>query len=530
MDNTNQHDQVKELTDRVRRLEQDLERAEQAGRVKSNYLENLSHDMRNAMNGIVGMTGLVSETDTTPEQEEYLEMIGSSVDRLLETVSEILDFSKIESGELELDFDDFNLKESLDHDLYLLQLAAGQKGMSLTCRIDPDVPEYLNGDPKRLVQVVTNLVNNAIKYTDGGKVSIKVQNDGYDRQNRLILSFSIHDTGKGISLEQQKRIFNAFCHEDAFRTVSDNGAGIGLALCAQLVKLMDGDIGLASSERGSVFWFSVPFKEVPELDIGSELDQHLVDRQAETATYALQGAKILLAEDEMISRVLTETLLTKAGVEVTSVENGALAVEAVQNGEYQVILMDVQMPVMDGFDATRRIRELEKGKGQGAVIIALTALAKQGDRERCLQAGMDDYLSKPIEKISLLEILTKYLTRTALVAENDIANQQLMVRSLVEKGWDVTIADTGKSALYEASLSNFDLILLDTAMDQVDGFEAARVIRQLEEYSGRQAVLVGIGTGDKGEREQCSRSGFDSYIARPVTRGWMDEVLDEIEF
>lgn len=516
------------LTARIKKLEAELAQSEQAGRVKSEYLENLSHDIRTSMNGIIGMTNLVLETELTEEQERFLDMVNSSVDRLLEVVNEVLDYSKIETGQLQLNPDSFDLMESLDHDLYLLRMAAEQKSMRLTCEIDPDVPARLFGDSRRLVQVLTNLVHNGIRYSSAGSVSIKVKNDGYDNENKILLSFSVHDTGEGIELETQKKIFNCFCQQEPCQSVSSDGAGIGLAICAQLVKQMGGEIGLASSPKGSVFWLTVPFREAAVPDIPDE-DDIAAARQEESAWYALQGAKVLLAEDETINRVLTETLLAKVGVEVTGVENGARAVAEAESGKYQIILMDVQMPVMDGLEATRRIRALEKGKENPVIIIALTALAMQGDREKCLQAGMDDYLSKPIEKDQLVDMMTQYLTRTALVVDNDIESRQLLVRSLIEHGWNVTMAETGRLAMYEASLNAFDLILLDTETPSLDGLEAVEVLRKLEEYSARQTIILGIGSGNESERERCGRGGYDSVIARPVTGDTIGEMLSLIE-
>ncbi len=516
-----------DLRERIRTLESRLEHAQHVSRTKSAYLENVSHEIRTSMYGIVGMASLVLETELTPEQEQYLEMVNTSVDRLLEVVNEVLDFSKIEAGNLELELQNFSLKESLDHDLYMLRLDAEQKELTLTCEIDPDVPDLVNGDPKRLVQVLTNLVDNAIRYTETGGVSIFVKNDGYDEDKRLVLHFSVRDTGRGIELEQQKQIFHCFCLTEAGQEVTNEGVGIGLIVCSKLVRLMGGEIGLASSSKGSMFWFSVPFKEVAEPGEREE-DRLTALRKEETAIHALKGARVLLAEDEPINQVLTETLLSQAGVEVTSVEDGSEAVEEAFKRDYQIILMDVQMPLIDGLEATRQIRAREKKQGKRRTIIALTALATQGDREKCLQAGMDDYLPKPIEKSQLVDILTKYLTSSALVVDSDRLSQQLLVRSLIENGWNVTIAETARSAMYEASLNNFDLILLDTQMPQMDGIEAARVIRKLEEYSGRHAVIVGIGSGEEGEEQRCLASGIDRYLVRPLSRDNVGEALQVI--
>lgn len=517
------------LKKRIRSLEAALSRAEQNSRVKSDFLENMSHEIRTSMNGIIGMTNLVMDTKMSPEQERYLEMVATSVDRLQAVVSEVLDYSKIEAGQLELEPQGFSLKESLDHDLYLLRLDAEQKGLTLTCQIDPDVPEYVYGDPKRLVQVLTNLVNNSIRYSTEGGVSIFVKNDGYDDSNRLSIHFAVKDSGCGIDIEKQQHIFQAFSNPESSQGASADGVGIGLTICSQLVKMMGGEIGLASSKKGSTFWFSVPVMEMADNGIDVEMDALTAEREAETSSYALQGARVLLAEDEPINRVLTETILSQAGVDVVTVANGKEALAMIEKEDFEIVLMDVQMPVMDGLEATRKIRALEKrGEKKRTTIIALTAFAMQGDRERCLQAGMDDYLSKPIEMKDLLETLTRYLTNSALVVDGDVESQHQLVRFLVENGWSVTIAESGRSAMYEASLNPFDLILLDTRMPQMGGVEAAKVIRRLEEYSGRHAKIVGIGWGGASEEQRCLDNGIDDYISRPIDSQVLQERLATI--
>ena len=505
-----------EVKRRTRELQAALEQAESTNRLKGEFLENMSHEIRNSMNGIMGMTGLVLETELTAEQRQYLEMVDESVHRLLDVVTDVLDFSKIEAGRLTLEPEDFNLKESLDLDLYLLNLSARQKDIALQCEIERDVPLFINTDPARLVQILTSLVGNAIKFTPKGSVTIRVTHAGYDENGMVVLRFSVADTGIGIKQERQKQILNTFRQAETQSALATGGVGLGLTISSQLVRLLGGEIGMESNAKGSTFWFTVPVKEVAEFEAIEDIAERSFENPEEKAVYALKGAKILLAEDEPINRILTETLLRQAGVEVTSVENGQQALREAKKGDYRIILMDIQMPFLDGLEATRKIRTHEKLHGGHQTIIALTALAMCGDREKCLQAGMDDYLTKPINKSQLIDILLKYLTSTALIVDGDPESQHVIVSSLIETGWSVTLAETGRSATYEASLSHFDLILLDTQMPQMDGIEIARIIRKLEEYSGQHSCILGIGGVGADEDRKFLENGLDGYIQRPI--------------
>lgn len=507
--------------------EVDLVRAENSSRAKSVFLENVSHEIRSSMNGIVGMTELVLETELSAEQRQYLEMVGSSVDRLLVVVNEILDFSRIETGELELDPEDFNLKESLDHDLYVLRQTAENKNLQLVCSIAPDVPANVHGDSTRLVQIVTNLVDNAIKFTMRGGIFINIDNVGYDTSNNILLRCTIRDTGCGIApdkLELIKHYFKQKAASQLALPLSVGTTGLGLTVSSQLVRLMGGEIGVESSSEGTTFHFTLPFKEVADLAGLEKKANVTVEGIEEEVAYALRGAKVLLAEDEYINRVLIEAILKQLGVEVTSVTNGRDAVAEACTGAYQLVLMDVQMDDVDGLEATRRIRKYERKQGWHVSIIALTALAMSGDREKCLQAGMDDYLPKPVQRNALVSVLARFLTRRALVVDGNPLSQGVFVRTLVEAGWQVTIAETRRAAMYEASLSHFDLIVFDLSTPQLEGAKGVRIIRQLEEYSGQRTRIFGIGEElDNGELQEM---GFDGCIQRPVTR---DGILQQLE-
>ncbi|MBT8362751.1 MAG: response regulator, partial [Deltaproteobacteria bacterium] len=401
-----------------------------------------------------------------------------------------------------------------------------KKNVDLDYQVSRDVPDKLNGDPDRLVQVIFNLVNNAVEFTEEGSVTIYVDTHGVDRKNNVVLKFSVVNPGAAISPDKQKTINDTFKQYFTSEIKTFWGRGLGLTIAAQLVKLAGGEIGLESSVgQGATFWFTWKFGQDSGLNVATP-QATVIDESGSRTNFILDGARVLLAEDEPISRILIETLLEQAGLQVEVAENGRQAIDEAAKGAYQAILMDVQMPVLDGLEATREIRDREKQHGGHVPIIALTAHAMHGDREKCLQAGMDAYLTKPLIKEELFEALTRYLTSTALVVDGDPESQQKVVEYLIESGWRVTIAETGRSAMYEASLSHFDLILLDTEMAEVDGVETARVIRRLEEYSGRHALILGLCGARNNEMEaQFREGGVNGFIERPLR---IDELKKKI--
>ena len=508
-----------------------LQQAEKDNRTKSEFLMSMGHEIRAPLNGIMGMTNLVLETDLSFDQRSHLEMVNSSAEQLLDVVTDVLDYCRIESGTMKLNHEDFNLSDSLDCDLYLMKISARQKNIDLDYKIGRDVPEELNSDPDRLVQVIMNLVSNAIKFTEKGAVTVNVENLGSDDNNMVVLKFSVTDTGVGIPLEKQSIITDTFNQTYSSYSRKFWGGGLGLIVSSRLVYLAGGEIGLESDPgKGATFWFTWKFSRPSEL-ISEPIQTHKKSELEDCSKFVFDGARVLLAEDEPISRILIETLLEQAGMSVHVVENGRQAADKAFNGGYQVILMDVQMPVMDGLEATREIREHERRFGGHTPVIALTAHAMHGDRERCLQAGMDDYLTKPLSKNELFDVLTRYLTNTALIVDGESLSQQKVVEFLIEEGWRVTIAESGRSAMYEASLSHFDLILLDTEMVQVDGLETTRVIRRLEEYSGRHALILGISSsGDQEVEARYRESGVDDFLQRPFKIAELQKKLEQSGF
>jgi CheY-like chemotaxis protein len=354
------------------------------------------------MNGILGMTALALDTDLSIEQREYLGMVKRSADSLLEIVDTILDFSRIEAGKLALESIEFSLRETLDPTIGTLALRAHEKNLELTYRVSPQAPETLVGDPGVLRQIIVNLVGNAIKFTERGGVSVRVERES-EEEGRACLHFTVEDTGIGIPVERQAGIFDAFAQADSSATRRYGGTGLGLTMSRRLVEMMGGRIWLRSTPgTGAAFdftvWMGKGDRATPQaLAPPSPPGTHLPLRDWR------RGFRILLAEDNRVNQVLAVRLLQKRGHMVEVAGDGSEALEKLKAAEFDLVLMDVQMPVMGGFEATAAVRETEKSTGKHIPIVALTAHAAPGDRELCLAAGMDSYVTKPIHPEELFE-------------------------------------------------------------------------------------------------------------------------------
>jgi signal transduction histidine kinase/AmiR/NasT family two-component response regulator len=382
------------------RLEEALRAAEASARAKSEFLANIGHEVRTPMNGVLGTLELLGDTELGPEQREYLSMARGSALGLMGLLDDILDFSNIDAGRLHLEAVATDLRSALREAVDSFAAAAREKGLELTLGLDEGLPARVLFDPRRLRQVLTNLVGNAVKFTERGSVQVVVEQTREDG-GRVGLHFAVRDTGIGVPVEQQGRIFDVFTQADGSTTRRYGGTGLGLAISKRLVELMGGRIGVDSRPgRGSTFWFTLTARVAGEVA---------------TADVRRTDARVLLVEDNPVNRQIARRLLEKRGLAVICVEDGQQALQRLAEGGFDLVLMDCQMPVLDGLDATRRFRAREAAEAHGGderlPIVALTAGAMDADRESCLAAGMDDYLVKPFKAVQLDAILARWLRR-----------------------------------------------------------------------------------------------------------------------